>query len=552
MQYPEYASITGYPGQDGRWTDNAPEAIAARKQHTRDVLARVTSIPRDGLSASEQLSYDLFLSEIQDDVEGQSFPSDYLRINQLDGVQQSVAETIERAKTFSAKDYENIVARLDGAGTRIRQDIALLREGLAKDITPPRITLRDVPQQILNQIPVEPLESPLLAPFKTLPESFGAATREALVDLAVEAYVTQCKPAFEELHAFVVNEYIPGARDSIALTELPGGEAWYAFNIRKRTTTDMSPQAIHDLGLAEVKRIRAEMDRVIAESGFQGGFAAFTHFLRTDPQFYFDTPEALLAAYRDIAKRVDPELVRLFGILPRLPYGIKPVPAYAEKSQTTAYYMGGSKEAGRPGYFFANTYDLKTRPKWEMEALTLHEAVPGHHLQIALQKEMEDLPEFRKWIGYTAYIEGWGLYAESLGSEMGFYQDPYSKFGQLTYEIWRAIRLVVDTGMHSLGWSRQQAIDYFVENSGKSEHDITVEIDRYIVWPGQALAYKIGELKFKELRARATAALGDHFDIRAFHDVCLLAGPLPLRLLEQRVDAWIGEEQSRLRTATGT
>ncbi|MBI3191038.1 MAG: DUF885 family protein, partial [Pedosphaera parvula] len=252
MQYPEYASITGYPGQDGRWTDNAPEAIAARKQHTRDVLARVTSIPRDGLSASEQLSYDLFLSEIQDDVEGQSFPSDYLRINQLDGVQQSVAETIERAKTFSAKDYENIVARLDGAGTRIRQDIALLREGLAKDITPPRITLRDVPQQILNQIPVEPLESPLLAPFKTLPESFGAATREALVDLAVEAYVTQCKPAFEELHAFVVNEYIPGARDSIALTELPGGEAWYAFNIRKRTTTDMSPQAIHDLGLAEV------------------------------------------------------------------------------------------------------------------------------------------------------------------------------------------------------------------------------------------------------------------------------------------------------------
>ena len=262
-------------------------------------------------------------------------------------------------------------------------------------------------------------------------------------------------------------------------------------------------------------------------------------FLRSDPRFFFDTPEALLAAYRDIAKRADPELARLFGRLPRLPYGVVPVPAYAEKSQTTAYYEPGSPAAGRPGYFYANTYDLRARPRWEMEALTLHEAVPGHHLQLALAQELEDVPEFRKHGFYTAYIEGWGLYAESLGSEMGFYTDAYSRFGQLTYEVWRAIRLVVDTGMHALGWSREQALRYFEENAGKAAHDIVVEIDRYIVWPGQALAYKIGELKIKELRARAAARLGERFDVRGFHDEVLASGAVPLDILEDRITRWL-------------
>jgi uncharacterized protein (DUF885 family) len=310
------------------------------------------------------------------------------------------------------------------------------------------------------------------------------------------------------------------------------------------TTTDLTPQQIHDLGLSEVARIRAEMDRVIAGSGFSGDFAAFTEFLRTDPQFYYTKPEDLLAGYRDISKRADPELIKLFGTLPRVPYGVTPVPDFMAPSQTTAYYEPGSLEAGRPGQFFANTYKLDERPKWEMEALTLHEAVPGHHLQISLQQEVEDMPWFRRFGGETAFFEGWGLYAESLGTEMGFYKDPYSKFGQLTYEIWRAIRLVVDTGMHSLGWSRQQAIDYFIANTGKAEHDIVVEVDRYIVWPGQALAYKIGELKIKELRAYAERELGPAFDIRSFHDQLLVNGAVPLSVLETHIHEWVAAEKA--------
>jgi prolyl oligopeptidase len=293
------------------------------------------------------------------------------------------------------------------------------------------------------------------------------------------------------------------------------------------------------------------MDRVIEKSAFKGTFQEFANYMRTDPSFFFERAEDLLQVYRDIAKRADPELARLFGKLPRLPYGVRRVPAYAEKSQTTAYYSGGSLEVGRPGYFYANTYDLKSRPKWEMEALTLHEAVPGHHLQIALAQELDGMPEFRKHGGYTAFVEGWGLYAESLGEEMGFYQDPYSKFGQLTYEMWRAIRLVVDTGMHALGWSRQRAIDYFEENAGKAEHDIVVEVDRYIVWPGQALAYKLGELKIKELRARAEKKLGPRFDVRSFHDAVLENAALPLDVLESTMENWLEGRQAESREAGG-
>jgi len=342
--------------------------------------------------------------------------------------------------------------------------------------------------------------------------------------------------------AFMENEYIPAARKTIAMGDLPNGKAWYAYNVKQSTTTDLTPEQIHEIGLSEVKRIRSEMDEIIKSVDFEGTFEEFLDFLRTDPQFYHETKEDLLREYRDIAKRADPELMKLFGRLPRTPYGVIPIPSYAEKSQTTAYYQRGSVEAGRPGNFFANTYALETRPRWEMEALTLHEAVPGHHLQLALQDELEEMPWFRRVGGYTGFIEGWGLYSESLGVEMGFYKDPYSKFGQLTYEMWRAIRLVVDTGMHQLGWTRQQAIDYFMKNAGKQEHDVIVEVDRYIVWPGQALAYKIGELKIKELRAYATNALGDDFDIRAFHDEVLGKGALPLSVLDANIRAWVKEQ----------
>jgi prolyl oligopeptidase len=309
------------------------------------------------------------------------------------------------------------------------------------------------------------------------------------------------------------------------------------------TTTDLTPRQIHELGLSEVRRIRAQMDSVIAAVKFRGSFADFLRFLRTDPRFFFTDSASLIRSTRELMKRVDPELVRMFGKLPRTPYGVVPVPAYAAKSQTTAYYEPGSYKAGRPGNYFVNWYDLKSRPKWEMEALSLHEAVPGHHLQIALADELEDVPEFRKYGYITAYIEGWGLYAESLGPELGLYRDPYSKFGQLTYEMWRAVRLVVDTGIHAFGWTREQAIDFFRDNAARTEHDIEVEVDRYIVWPGQALAYKIGELKLKELRAHAATGLGDRFDLRAFHDAVLGSGPLPLEVLEREIRSWVAAQK---------
>jgi uncharacterized protein (DUF885 family) len=404
------------------------------------------------------------------------------------------------------------------------------------------VTLRDVPEQVRNQIVDEPAASPMLRPFQSMPKAIEPPVAETLRAAAARAYTAAVAPAYRRLLEYLETRYLPRTRETIAARDLPDGEAWYAFSIRQMTTTRLSAQEIHDIGLAEVKRIRAEMDAVMARTDFDGTFQQFVGFLRTDDRFFFDRAEDLLVAYRDICKRVDPELPKLFATLPRLPYGVVPVPSYAEKSQTTAYYEPGSPSAGRPGRFFANTYDLRARPRWEMEALALHEAVPGHHLQIALAQELPEMPDFRRHGFYTAYIEGWGLYAESLGTEMGFYQDPYAKFGQLTYEIWRAIRLVVDTGMHALGWSRQQAIDFFTENAGKAEHDIVVEVDRYIVWPAQALAYKIGELEIKELRARASAALGARFDLRLFHDEVLGAGALPLDVLASRVDAWMARQ----------
>jgi uncharacterized protein (DUF885 family) len=546
MEYPEWATDVGYPGQNRRWTDNSPAAIERRGKELQTPLQVIQSIDRSKLDAGDQLNFDLFKKEISQDIEGLWFKSEYLALNQMGGVQQDVPAMFAVLMPHqSVRDYEDILARLRGVPTVVGQTIVLLKRGLAAGITEPRITLRDVPQQVECQMVGDPAKNPMLQPFSEFPADIPAAEQARLRAEAAAILTNSVVPAFRELHEFLVKTYLPGARESVGLGDLPDGAAWYAFNIRDKTTTSMTPQQIHELGLAEVKRIRQEMDAVIVESGFKGSYAEFVNYLRTDPRFYFTDAESLLTAYRDITKRVDPELIKLFGRLPRLPYGVLPVPAYSEKSQTTAYYEPGSLVAGRPGYFYANTYDLKTRPKWEMEPLSLHESVPGHHLQLSLEQEMEGVPEFRKHESYTAFVEGWGLYAESLGGEMGFYKDPYAKFGRLTYEIWRAIRLVVDTGIHSMGWSRQQAIDYFMANSGKNEHDITVEVDRYIVWPGQALAYKIGELKFKELRAYAKQELGDKFDIRAFHDELLANGALPLDILDKHIRDWVAERKGK-------
>jgi uncharacterized protein (DUF885 family) len=351
-------------------------------------------------------------------------------------------------------------------------------------------------------------------------------------------------PAYLKLFTFFTRDYLPAAKKEIGAWALPDGEEYYAYSIRYHTTTNRTAKEIHDIGLAEVARIRRQMEDIVKNVRFKGNFDAFLKFLRTDPRFYYKSSADLLEGYRDICKRVDPELIKLFGTLPRTPYGVIPTPDFEAPTSTTAYYRQGSPEARRPGYFVANTYKLETRPKYEMEALAIHEAVPGHHLQISLAQELTGLPQFRRHGFFTAFVEGWGLYAESLGDEMGFYTDPYSKFGQLTYEMWRAVRLVVDTGMHAFKWDRQRAIDYMKANTAKTEHDITVEIDRYIVWPGQALAYKMGEIKLKELRGRAEKDLGERFDVRRFHDAVLLAGALPLDVLEKRIDAWISREKS--------
>jgi uncharacterized protein (DUF885 family) len=543
-EYPEWATYVGYPGQNRRWTDNSLTAVERRKRELQTPLEVLRTIDRTKLVAGEQLNYDLFRREIEQNIEGTRFKGEYIPVNQLGGVQQDVPELFEVMSHKSVQDYEDIIARLKDVPTLVQQTLVLLKEGLKAGITPPRITLRDVPQQVESQLEADPAKNPMTRAFTEFPATIPAAEQERLRAEAVGLLTNAVIPAFREFDEFLTKSYLPGARESVGMSELPDGKAWYEYNARVTTTTKLTPKEIHEIGLSEVKRIRKEMDEVIAESGFKGSYDEFVQFLRTDPKFYFNDADSLVTAYRDIVKRADPELIKLFGKLPRLPYGVLPVPAYMEKSQTTAYYQGGSLVAGRPGYFYANTYDLKTRPKWEMEPLSLHESVPGHHIQLSLALELEGVPEFRKHQGYTAFVEGWGLYAEGLGSEMGFYKDPYSKFGRLTYEMWRAIRLVVDTGIHSMGWTRQQAIDYFKANAGKTEHDITVEVDRYIVWPGQALAYKIGELKIKELRAYAKKELGEKFDIRAFHDELLGNGALPLDVLEQQVKEWVARKKA--------
>jgi uncharacterized protein (DUF885 family) len=551
-QYPESATLLGYPGQNGRWTDYSQPAIDAREAYLKKSLERLRGVTREHLEVHDQLSYDLYRDMLQTAVDGLRFHNDamplrfvtaanlLMPINQMGGVQQDVPRVIGAMPTATKQDYENVISRLQGIRALVDHTIALMERGIAANLTPPAIVMRDVPGQAAAQVVTDPLQSPLLEAFHRFPATIPQAERDALTKRATDAYSQIARPAFEKLRDFLGTRYLPACRKTTAAAQLPDGPSLYAYNVRWHTTLALSPEQIHEIGLAEVKRIRAEMEKVIASAGFTGSYEDFVRFLRTDPQFYFTDAAALLTAYRDIAKRADPELAHLFVRLPQSPYGVKMVPEAIAPSQTTAYYEPGAFKIGRPGYMHANTYKLEMRPKWEMEALTLHEAVPGHHLQISLAQELDGLPAFRKNSSYTSYVEGWALYAESLGDEMGFYKDPYSKFGQLTYEMWRAVRLVVDTGLHSMNWSRQQAIDFFMANAAKTEQDIIVEVDRYIAWPGQALGYKIGQLKIRELRETKAKQMGDRFDVRAFHDVVLGEGALPLDVLESRVKAWTG------------
>jgi uncharacterized protein (DUF885 family) len=539
-EYPTWATAVGDPRYDDRLPDESFEAIERRKAHLRERLKRAEAIDRTRLSVDDRLTYELYLRDARLEVEDEKFPHELLVLNQLDGAHTELAELAQQIPRRNAQDLDHFLARLDAFPKLVEQHLALLRKGLERGVTPPQVTLAHVGELIGNQLVDDPTKSPIYQlAFAQLPESIPAHERARLQAAAKKAITEKVVAPLRVFHRFVVEEYVPHARKTLGLSALPDGAAWYAHLARHSTTTDLPPERIHQIGLDEVARIRGEMEKVMRATGWKGSMEAFFRYLRSDPRFFFTDKDALVAAYRDIGKRIDPELPRLFGRLPRLTYGVRPVPAHSERTQTTGYYNSGSAEAGRPGWFFANTYDLKMRPKWEMEALTLHEAVPGHHLQLALAQELGELPKFRRFGGYTAFVEGWGLYAESLGEELGLLHDPYAKFGQLTYEMWRAIRLVVDTGIHVKGWTREQAIAFFQQNAAKTDHDIEVEVDRYIVWPGQALAYKIGELKFRELRALAEKQLGPRFDVRAFHDLVLGAGALPLDLLEARVLAWL-------------
>jgi len=538
---PVRASRLGDRRFNDQWTDMSLDAIERRFGQQQEFLRRLRVIDSSQLSATDALNYDLFRRQLENSIDGHEFKSYLMPMSQRGGV-QSLESTAETLRLSNVKDYEDWLARMTNIKTVIEQTTELMEEGRKTGYMPPKILMERIPNQISSQLVEDPEMSPFFKVFDNMPGSIGEEDQARIKQLAKEVIDESIVPAYREFNNYFNEIYLPASRDSIGASSLPNGDAFYEYRTQFFTTTQMTPDEIHRLGLNEVKRIRDEMQLVIDELEFEGSFADFLHFLRTDPQFYYDTPEELFNGYLAVAKRIDPELVRLFGKLPRTPYGLRPIPDNIAPDTTTAYYNGPAADGSRPGYYYVNLYRPEVRPKYEMEVLSIHEAVPGHHLQISLQMEMEEMPNFRKYTGFTAFTEGWGLYSESLGYEMGFYQDPYSHFGALTYDMWRAVRLVVDTGMHYKGWTRQQAIDFFKDNAAKKEADIINEIDRYISWPGQALAYKIGQLTMLELRRKAEQALGDDFDIKAFHDALLGGGALPMQILQTRMNRWLTEQ----------
>ncbi len=546
VEHPEFGTFLGNSSRDDQWTDHSPRAIRRRQKKVVKSLETLRAIPRSKVDPADRLNYDLYERGLVEGVESARFADELIPLSQMSGIQQDLERYISMTAATTIGGYENVIARLESVPTWVDQTIELMELGLSKGITPPRLTVKDVPRQVRAQILKEPSGSNLLTAFNSFPETVPAKARRPLKARARRAVEKRVFPALRLLADFVDARYLPNARKTTGMSDLPDGAAWYDHKIAHYTTTRLTARELHELGLSEVARVRKLMERQADSLGFKGDFPRFCHHLRTDPKFFHKDAESLLRGYRDIAKRIDPGLVTQFGRLPRLPYGITPVPSHSEKSAPTAYFIPGSTEGGRPGWYFANTYNLKARPIWEMESLTLHEAVPGHHLQIAIASELEGLPEFRRHGMYMAYIEGWALYAESLGEVFGLYADPYSKAGQYSFEIWRACRLVVDTGLHAFGWSRKKAIDYLVANTAKVKHDATVEVDRYIALPGQALSYKVGELAIQKIRCQALAALGEKFDVRAFHDALLENGALPLDNLQKLMSVWIGKQKRRL------
>lgn len=554
-QFPEWAMERGDYTHADRISDASLTAIEQRQQDIIAQLDALHHISPAELNDSDQVSYNLFDTMLSQSVRGHRFRTFLMPVGGRSGPHQEIPQMAERVRFDRAEDYRNYLNRLEQVPKLVIDTIARMKLGVAEGRTPPKVTLAGVPGQFDAMLAEGGGLSMLVKPFENIPASMDAIEAKSLRERFEAKTMPMVRGAVETLRAYVVEEYIPACRESIAAADLPDGKAFYEHQLFVMTTLEITAQQVHDTGLSEVARIRGEMLDVIRRSDYtelhpeasqlddDALFAAFVNYLRTDPRFYYDDPEALLDGYRAICKKVDAWMPKLFKTLPRQPYGVKEIPLFMAPSQTTAYYQSGDLRNAEPGYFYANTYALDQRPKYEMIALAMHEAVPGHHHQIAIAKEIENVPEFRRQMWITSYGEGWALYTERLGIEMGLYENPYNDFGRLLYEMWRATRLVVDPGMHALGWSRQQAIDFMARNTALSMLNIENEVDRYISWPGQACAYKLGELKIRELRTKAEAALGEDFDIREFHDCILVDGPMPLPMLEQKVNAWIDAEK---------
>lgn len=538
---PLFATYVG----DQRYNDRLPSATEQVNSTWREQLigfrSRLDGISYQSLPQGDQLNYDLFRHLVENEISELGYKVYRLPISRTGGFHLMLPDMFQVMPFTSVQDYANYISRLEAFNRYSLENIELMRTGLRTGYLPPLCTLTDLDKQLMAQIVTDATESVFFQPFKQFPPQINKPDRRKLSDAAQKAILNSVVAGYQALFLFIKDEYLPAARESIDSLTLPDGEAFYAHRIKYFTSLPLTANQVHQTGLEEVKRIRTEMDAVIKKTGWKGDMVHFLEFLRTDPKFYVTTAEALLEKTALILKRMDGELPHLFKTLPRMPYGIRAIPDYAAESETAAYYNPGLGDGTRAGVYYVNTYDLASRPLYEIEALSLHEAVPGHHLQLALQAELADLPMFRRYTGYQSFVEGWALYSERLGLEVGFYTDPYADFGRLSYEMWRACRLVVDTGMHALGWTRQQAIDHLVENTSSTLLNIINEIDRYIAWPGQALAYKVGELKISELRRRAEGKLGSKFKLREFHDALLLSGAVPLDILERMVEKWIAD-----------
>lgn len=543
VESPQFATSVGDHSRNDQLADVSLEAIERRVERRRDVLRRLEEIDVSGLSAADRINARMFERQLRSSVRGFEFGGYEMPLNADSGFHMGFARMHRPMPFRTADHYDDYIARMRAIPAYFKQQQGHMRAGIERGFTLPRVTLEGYEDTISAHIVDEPQDSAFWAPFEEVPASVGEMDLERILTDAEAAITDAVVPAYQGFYDFFVGEYLPGARETIGASDLPDGQAYYADQVRWFTTLDVTPQEVHEIGLSEVARIRAEMAEVIRETGFEGSYAEFLDFLRSDPRFYPKTAQELLERAAWIAKTMDGKLPSLFATLPRVPYTVEPVPDHMAPKYTAGRYVSAPYNSTQPGIYWVNTYNLPSRPLYPLAALTLHEAVPGHHLQTALAAEMDAVPEFRRHDYLSAFGEGWALYAEYLGLEAGIYEDPYSNFGRLTYEIWRACRLVVDTGVHALGWTRQQMLDYLAENTALSLHEVTTETDRYISWPGQALAYKIGELKIRELRARAEEALGADFDVRHFHDAVLANGSVPLDILEELINSWIEEQK---------